>query len=84
MNPETRMLKNLWEHKPKKNMSFLKFAFNKRGFGRTRWEAAIAIHLFGLAGVVMACTETAWALLSLVPVAALWLGTYLNYTGKWR
>lgn len=64
--------------------TFKQFISRRSGFGRTRWGIAIAIHLFGLAGVVMACVETAWGLLSLAPVAMLWIGTYLNWTGRWR
>lgn len=65
-------------------MTFLRFCFNRNGFGRTNWAAAIWIHAFGAVGVGMALHGEPWALLSLVSVAALWLGTYMNFKGYWR
>ena len=64
-------------------MNFLRYVFNRRGFGKTHWLAALWVHCFGIAGVLMAIDGEPWGLLGLVPVLALWWGTWMNYKGYW-
>lgn len=47
------------------------------------WPAAYA-HGFGPAAVVLACTETPWALLGLLAPVAMWVGAWMNFKGYWR
>lgn len=63
--------------------TFGQFITRPSGFGRTQWPIAILIHLFGMAGVFMAVTDSAWGLLGLIGPAVLWWGTWMNYKGKW-
>jgi hypothetical protein len=89
MNHETRMLKNLWQNKQtkmakRKKKSLLEFVTQRSGFGYTPWPAAILIHSFGIASIVMAFTDSPWALLGLMAPVTLWYGTYMNYIGKWK
>lgn len=49
-----------------KRETFLEYITRPTGFGRTHWAAAILIHLFGVASVVMAFTDSPWALLGLI------------------
>ena len=65
--------------------TFLDFITRPTGFGKTPWVAAILIHLFSVAGAVSLSTIAwYWAPAGLIPAAVLWLGTYFNYTGKWK
>jgi hypothetical protein len=64
--------------------TFFQYITRWSGFGLTPWPAAILIHLFGIASIVMAFEESAWALLGLMAPAMLWFGTWMNYTGRWR
>lgn len=65
-------------------MTFLRFVFNRNGFGRTHWAAALWIHAFGAVGVGMAVHGEPWALLALVAPVTLWWGTWMNFKGYWR
>lgn len=53
-------------------MTFLRFVFNRSGFGRTHWAAALWIHLFGAVGVGMAVNGDPLAWLALVAPVTLW------------
>jgi hypothetical protein len=64
--------------------TFLQFITRDSGFGRTSWETAILIHIFGVASLTMGITESPWAFLGLVAPVTLWIGTYMNYTGRWK
>jgi len=64
--------------------TFRQFITRRSGFGRTPWAAAIWVHAFGVASITMAFTDSAWALLGLIAPVTLWVGTYMNYTGRWK
>ena len=64
--------------------TFVEYCFRPTGFGRTHWIAALWVHAFGAVSVGMAIAGEPWALLGLVAPVALWVGTYMNYTGRWR
>ena len=64
--------------------TFLEYITRPTGFGRTSWTAAFLIHLFGAASVVMSWTDSPWALLGLIAPVMLWVGTYMNYKGRWK
>ena len=65
-------------------MTFLRYVFNRHGFGKTHWIAALWVHAFGAVSVGMAIDGEPLALLGLVAPVALWIGTYMNYTGRWK
>ena len=67
-----------------KGETFLQYCTRESGFGRTSWEAAILIHIFGVASLTMGITESPWAFLGLVAPVTLWIGTWMNYRGKWK
>lgn len=63
--------------------TFVEYITRPTGFGKTPWPLAILIHLFGVAGIVMAVTDSAWGMLGLMGPTVLWWGTWMNYKGKW-
>ena len=64
-------------------MNFLRYVFNRRGFGKTHWIAALWVHGFGAVGVCMALNGELWAWIALAAPVALWWGTWMNYKGYW-
>lgn len=54
--------------------------------GKTRGYMAAIIHLFTvlLFGASIAQDATWWSAFALIPVAGYWLGTWMNYTGRWK
>lgn len=54
--------------------------------GKTRGYMAAIIHLFTalLFGASIAQEATWWSAFALIPVAGYWLGTWMNYTGRWK
>jgi hypothetical protein len=64
--------------------TFLEFITRDSGFGRTPWLFAGLAHVFGVSSITIGIIETPWAFLGLVAPVTLWIGTYMNYTGRWK
>jgi len=69
-----------------KKETFLQYCFRPTGFGKTSW--GVTVYIFAtslLASIAMIASFASWwGLLGMTPVAALILGTYMNYTGRWK
>lgn len=69
-----------------KKQTFWQYIAAYGGFGKTHYILAFFIHaMSGLAaGGLGAISGWQYAPLGLIPAAALWFGTYMNYTGRWK
>jgi hypothetical protein len=65
--------------------SFAQYITRREGFGKTKWPMAVLIHLFSVVGTMLLIREgqAVWIPLALAPTAALWFGTWMNYTKRW-
>jgi 4-hydroxybenzoate polyprenyltransferase len=65
--------------------TFIQYCTRPTGFGKTPWPQAVIIFLFSIGVTVGIASLSPWfAPLGMLPFAALVLGTYMNYTGRWK
>jgi hypothetical protein len=67
------------------NETFYQYCTRRTGFGKTPWPQFASILIFSIAVTVSVASFAPWlSPLGMLPFAVLVLGTYMNYTRRWK